>query len=109
MHPAELQPTHPRQSLAAGRRGALEARAIQRAKDEHIHIFAVAGRPGVYTTCSRSEPGKKHTLVAKAGIEACSCRGFEYRQSCKHVEALRARLAREARKAGLLVLTKEVS
>ena len=42
MHPAELA-----------------ARAIQRAKDEHIHIRAT-DRVGVYTTCSRSEPGTAH-------------------------------------------------
>lgn len=74
----------------------LEARAISRAREEHIHIFAVPGRQGVYQTSSKSEPGRKYTLVAKGGIEACSCRGFEFRQSCKHVEALRNRLAREA-------------
>jgi len=83
MHPAELA-----------------ARAIQRATD----------RVGVYTTCSRSEPGTRHTLVARDGVTACSCRGYEYRQSCKHVEGLRARLAREAKRAGLLVIAhKEVS
>jgi hypothetical protein len=92
MHPAELA-----------------ARANQRAHDEHVHIFAVPGRPGVYVTSSKSEPGTKHTLVARDGIEACSCRGYEYRSSCKHVEALRNRLAREAKRAGLLVLSREVS
>jgi hypothetical protein len=74
----------------------LEARANAKAHAEHVHIFAVPGRPGVYVTSSKSEPGKKYSLVAKDGIEACSCRGFEYRGSCKHVEALRNRLAREA-------------
>jgi hypothetical protein len=79
----------------------MEARAAQRAHDEHVHIFAVPGRPGVYQTTSKSEPGKKYTLVSKNGIEACSCRGYEYRRSCKHIEALRNRLAREARKANV--------
>ncbi len=77
---------------------ALEARAAQRAHDEHVYIRAT-DRPGVYSTCSKSEPGRKYTLVAKNGVEACSCRGFEYRRSCKHREALRNRLAREARRA----------
>ena len=93
-------------------RNELEARANQRAHDEHVHIFAVPGRPGVYTTRSKSEPDKRYTLVARDGVTACSCRGFEYRNSCKHVEALRNRLAREARRAGLALhpaLTKEVS
>jgi hypothetical protein len=79
----------------------LEARANARAREQHVHIFAVPGRLGVYQTSSKSEPGKKYTLVAKNAIEACSCRGFEYRRSCKHVEALRNRLAREARKASV--------
>jgi hypothetical protein len=50
----------------------------------------------VYTTKSKSGSGERYTLVARDGIEACSCKGFAYRQSCKHVEALRNRLAREA-------------
>ncbi len=72
----------------------LEARAIARSHSEHVHIFKT-DRPGVYTTKSKSDPGERYSLVAKNGIEACSCRGFEYRSSCKHVEALRNRLARE--------------
>lgn len=77
----------------------LEARAIQRARDEHVHIFAVPGRPGVYTTKSKSDPAERYTLVAKHGVLACACKGFAYRASCKHVEALRNRLAREAQQA----------
>ncbi len=86
--------SQPRMSVAE-----LEARAIARARDEHVHIFSVPGRPGVYTTKSKSGTGERYTLVARDGIEACSCKGYEYRQSCKHVEALRNRLAREAVKA----------
>jgi hypothetical protein len=74
----------------------LEARANDRSHAEHVHIFAVPGRPGCYQTSSKSEPGLKYALVAKNGSEACSCKGFAYRASCKHVEALRNRLAREA-------------
>ncbi len=74
----------------------LEARANARARAEHVHIFAVAGRPGVYTTKSKSNPAERYSLVARDGITACSCKGYEFRQSCKHVEALRNRLAREA-------------
>jgi hypothetical protein len=78
----------------------LQARAIQRAHDERVHIFRVPGRPGVYRTRSKSNPYRRHTLVARDGVEACSCRGFEYRKNCKHVEALRNRLAREAGRSG---------
>lgn len=78
----------------------LQARAIQRAHDEHVYVRRT-GREGVYTTRSRSEPGRTYTLVDADGIQACSCKGFEYRQSCKHVEALRNRLARESRRGQL--------
>jgi hypothetical protein len=74
----------------------LEARANQRARDEHVHIFAIPGRPGVYTTKSKSDPAARYTLVSRGGIDGCSCTGYAYRQSCKHLEALRNRLAREA-------------
>lgn len=72
----------------------LQARALQRAYDERVHIFAVPGRPGVYITRSKSQPRRRHTLIAADDV-ACSCRGFEYRKSCKHAEALKNRLARE--------------
>lgn len=72
-----------------------EARATARAREQHVHIFAVPGRPGVYTTKSKSDPTERYSLVAKDGIIACSCKGFEYRKVCKHVEALKNRLARE--------------
>lgn len=75
----------------------IEARAIQRAKDQHVHIFAVAGRQGVYTTKSKSDPTERYTLVAKGSEVGCSCKGFAYRGSCKHAAALEARLARESR------------
>ena len=73
----------------------LQARAIQRAADQHVHIFKTA-RPGVYTTKSKADPTARYTLVTRDGIVACSCKGFEYRQCCKHSEALRNRLARES-------------
>lgn len=74
-----------------------EARANDRAHSEHVHIFAVAGRPGVYITKSKSNPAERYSLVAGPdGIVGCSCKGFEYRQVCKHSQALLNRLAREA-------------
>ena len=75
----------------------MEARANQRAHDEHVHTFAVPGRPNCYTTKSKSDPSERYSLVAGPdGIVGCSCRGFEYRQVCKHSQALLNRLAREA-------------
>ena len=76
----------------------LQARAHARAHDEHIYIRSVPNRPGYYTTRSRSEPSRRHTLVAIGSDIACSCPGFYHRRNCKHVEALRNRLAREGRR-----------
>lgn len=74
----------------------LQARALQRAYEQHIHIFAVPGRPGVYITRSKSDPYTRYSLIARDGELACSCPGFAYRGNCKHAEALENRLAREA-------------
>jgi hypothetical protein len=76
-----------------------QARAIARAHDERVHIFAVPGRPGVYVTRSKSNPSERYNLVAIDDVVACSCRGYEYRKVCKHVAALENRLAREATRA----------
>ncbi len=73
----------------------LQARAIARAHDEHIYIRRVPNRPGVYTARSRSNPHRRYSLVDHDGTQACSCPGFANRASCKHVEGLRQRLARE--------------
>ncbi len=75
----------------------LQARAHERAYKEHIYIRAVPNRPGYYTSRSRSEPHRRHTLVVIGADIACSCAGFYHRRNCKHVEALRNRLAREGR------------
>jgi hypothetical protein len=74
----------------------LDARAHQRAYEQRVHIFAVPGRPGVYTTRSKSEPRVRYSLFANGDDVACSCAGFSFRQSCKHSEALKNRLGREA-------------
>jgi hypothetical protein len=73
-----------------------QARALQRAYDQHVHIFSVPGRAGIYITRSKSEPGIRYSLIARDGEVACSCPGFAYRQQCKHAEGLRNRLARES-------------
>jgi hypothetical protein len=75
----------------------LQARAIARAHDEHIYIRRVPNRPGVYTARSRTNPRRRYMLVDRDGVQACTCIGFANRGSCKHVEGLRNRLAREGR------------
>jgi hypothetical protein len=73
----------------------LQARAHARAHDEHLYIRSVPNRPGYYTARSRTEPSRRYSLVAIGQDIACSCNGFYHRRHCKHVEALRNRLARE--------------
>ncbi|MGI8550069.1 MAG: hypothetical protein ACR2PL_04595 [Dehalococcoidia bacterium] len=73
----------------------LQARAILRARDLHTHVMRVRGRPGVYTVTSSENRRRRYVVVVRDGTEACSCPGFTYRQSCRHVEALRNRLGRE--------------
>jgi hypothetical protein len=80
----------------------LQARAQQRAHMEHVHIFSVPGRAGSYITKSKSSPTERYSLVAGYNGEVgCSCKGFGYRGSCKHAEALKNRLAREAARKGV--------
>jgi hypothetical protein len=79
-------------------RETLQARAMQRASEERVHVFAVQGRPNCYIVKSHSNPAQRYYLVAgPGGAVGCSCKGFEYRQSCKHAEALKTRLGRESR------------
>jgi hypothetical protein len=81
-------------------REALQARAIQRAHDQHVHILAVPGRPNCYVAKSRTNLTERYYLVAGPdGAVGCSCKGFEYRQSCKHAEALKTHLAHQAVRA----------
>jgi hypothetical protein len=75
-------------------RETLQARAMQRASDERVHIFAVPGRPNCYIVKSHAE--RYYLVAGPDGTVGCSCKGFEYRQSCKHAEALKMRLGREA-------------
>lgn len=78
-------------------RETLEARAMQRAHDQHVYIRAIPGQPGYYRTRSKSNPRERYFLVVGPdGILGCSCEGFTRRQSCKHASALQGRLAREA-------------
>ncbi len=82
-----------------------EARARSRAREQHVHIFAVPGRPGVFTTKSKSDPSERYDLVARDGVIACSCRGFEYHKACKHSQQLLSRLGREAARTSTAVDT----
>lgn len=85
-----------------------EARARRRAREQRVHIFVVPGRPGVYTTKSKSDPTERYDLVARDGVIACSCPGYEHHKVCKHAEALKSRLAREAVAAARRIVAEAV-
>lgn len=59
-----------------------------------VHLVRVLRRDGsvLLTAQSRSEPGAAYELVEVApGRWACSCRGFGYRGTCSHLQALGSR------------------
>lgn len=87
-------PARPRMSAAQ-----IDARALARATDERVRINAVPGLPGRYWTSSKSAPGVRYALVDTGREVACSCPGFQYRASCKHVAGLLKRLGRTAAQA----------
>lgn len=77
----------------------LDTQARQRAITERLHTFKLAGQP-VYMVRSRTtEPGAMHCVeVARDGhVLGCSCKAWQYRQSCTHAAAVTRRLEREHR------------
>ena len=74
----------------------LESRALERARSERVRMVKLAGTDR-YLARSRSvEPDAYFELYASPyGHIRCSCPGFEFRRVCKHVMALRLRLAKE--------------
>jgi hypothetical protein len=82
----------------------LDQRARQRSIDERLHTFKLAGRPVYLVRSRQSEPGSMHevTIDPRTGqIQDCSeCKGWLYRQSCTHSQAVVRRLEREHRKGG---------
>jgi hypothetical protein len=76
----------------------ISTRATDRAIAERLHTFKLTGRP-VYMVRSRTtEPGSMHHVHVHADtVQHCTCRGWEFRQSCTHAAAVTRRLEREAR------------
>ena len=74
----------------------LEQRALEKARAERVRVVKLAGTSR-YLARSRSvEPGAYFELfVSPFGHIRCTCPGFEFRQVCKHVMALRLRMAKE--------------
>jgi hypothetical protein len=77
----------------------LDERARERAISERIHTFKIAGQP-VYMVRSRNtEPGAMHQVRVLGGaVQHCTCKGWYYRQSCTHAQAVTRRLERESKR-----------
>lgn len=86
-------------------RAELLTRAAALARADRIYVRAMVNADGVYTvrtseTRRQRRPVDHYRLMVLAsGTTVCECPGFTNRQSCKHVSALLARLAREGKVA----------
>jgi hypothetical protein len=79
----------------------LDGRARQRSIDERLHTFKVVGRPLYLVRSRHTEPGAMHEVridPQQRTIEHCTCKGWAYRASCTHSQAVLRRLEREGRK-----------
>jgi hypothetical protein len=78
----------------------LDQRARQRAAEEGIHTFRLAGVSAFLVKSRKTDPGAMHVVhVAGDGTvtECSNCPGWHYRQSCIHAAAVTRRLERERR------------
>ena len=74
----------------------LELRALERAQAERVRVVKLAGTDRYLARSRTVEPGAYFELyLSPFGHIRCSCPGFEFRRVCKHVMALRLRMAKE--------------
>ncbi len=84
-----LTPAEHRQVQAAARRQRNAAARARRAAP--VHLVRVLRRDGtiLLTAQSRSELGAAYELTRlDSGEWACTCRGYRYRGTCAHLEAV---------------------
>lgn len=74
----------------------LESHALRRALVERVRVVRLAGGHRYLARSRTVEPGAYFELhVSPWGHVLCSCPAYTYRGVCKHVMALRLRLAKE--------------
>ncbi len=84
----------------------LNEQALQRAVQERLHTFKVAGEPLYMVRSRQTEPGAMHRVSINArGVDHCTCKGWYYRGSCTHAAAVTRRLEREGRRGERLSRT----
>jgi hypothetical protein len=71
-----------------------------RARSTGVKTWKAAGQPLYFVRSLTTEQGAMHTVrVTVVGeIAECSCKGWEYRLSCVHSQAVLKRIERESRK-----------
>ncbi|MCL5957840.1 MAG: SWIM zinc finger domain-containing protein [Chloroflexi bacterium] len=76
----------------------LKARAIDRAKEQHVEVYKLAGTNG-QTWLAQSvhrEPGAHYTVqVANGKVTSCTCPGWLHWNMCKHAAAVELALEKE--------------
>lgn len=71
-----------------------------RTRSTGVKTWKAAGQPLYFVRSITTDPGAMHTVrVTVAGeIAECSCKGWGFRRSCIHSQAVLKRLERETRK-----------
>jgi hypothetical protein len=78
----------------------LDQRARERAADEGLHPFRLAGSQAFLVRSRKTDPGSMHvvTIDATGIVTDCShCLGWHYRQYCVHAATATRRLQSERR------------
>jgi SWIM zinc finger len=68
-----------------------------RARSTGVKTWKAAGQPLYLVRSLTTDPGAMHTVqvTVDGEIAECSCKGWEYRRSCIHAQAVLKRLERE--------------
>ncbi len=68
-----------------------------RTRSTGVKTWKVAGQPLYFVRSLTTDPGAHHTVrtTIDGEIAECSCKGWEYRRSCVHSQAVLKRLERD--------------
>jgi hypothetical protein len=71
-----------------------------RARSTGVKTWKAAGQPLYFVRSLTTDPGAMHTVrvTVASEIAECSCKGWDFRRSCVHSQAVLKRLERDARK-----------
>lgn len=68
-----------------------------RARSADVKTWKAAGEPFYFVRSLTTDPGAMHTVrvTVDGEIAECTCKGWQYRRSCIHSQAVLKRLERE--------------